>query len=56
MCIRDSLFHSVSDQLADLCITGRNGTDTGDILAAVDFLAVCLDGLNSGVDSLLRCV
>ena len=52
--IGSDLLHCVSDQLADLSVTGRDSANTGDVLAAVDLLAVLLNGGNSGGDSLLH--
>ena len=51
---RSDLFHCVSDQLADLSVAGRDSANTGDVLAAVDLLAVLLNGGNSGGDGLLH--
>ena len=50
--VRGNFFHCLSDQAADLGITGRNGADAGDIVAVLHLLAVCLDGLNSLGNSL----
>ena len=36
------LLHRIGDQLADLSVAGRNSTDTGNVLAAVDLLACLL--------------
>src|SRR5699024_4839334 len=47
------LLHRIGDQLADLGVARRDGADTGDVLGAVDLLAVRLDGLDRNVDGLL---
>jgi len=46
------LFHSLSNQGTDLLVTGRNGADTSDILAAVNRLRVLLNGLHSDLGCL----
>src|SRR5699024_732134 len=42
----------LGNQLADGLVAGGNGTDTGDIISAVDLLAVGTDALHSSLNSL----
>ena len=46
------LLHGLGDQLADGLVAGGDSADAGDVIAAVDLLAVGLDGLDGGGGSL----
>ena len=46
------LLHGLGDQLADELVAAGDGADAGDIVRAVDLLAVGLDGLDRGLNGL----
>ena len=50
--VRTDLFHSLGDQGADLFIAGRDRTNPGNVLTAVDRLRILLNGLHSDLGCL----
>ena len=47
-----NLLHGLGDQLADGLVARGDGAHAGDVVAAVDLLAVLADGVHSGIHGL----